>query len=216
LPAATPIAMHVQMAYPHGDPPYDKTLTMPRGDTNERVIEFDVPRGLYHVWVDVPKYNCSSSTFEQVLADRNRKMVATLADSSVRPEQPILLLQGDAPISFAYLKPTYVLFDSSLTCNQPISAPLPTHIDIDYDQGAYYLKMYAEPSLQLTNPVFALRLRTPTGLAHYMRLPIKLPPAEGGWPSVVQFNIADDAVADYATQKTDTLLCPKVWGTSAG
>jgi hypothetical protein len=216
LPAATALAVHVQMAYPHGDPPYDKTLTIQRGDTDERVIEFDVPRGEYHLQVGIPKYACYSSNFTQVLADQNRQIAVTLLDAQARTEPPILLLEGTAPMSFLYLKPTYVLFDTSLTCNQPITPQLQSKIDIDYDQGAYYLAMYANPDLPLTNPVFALRLRTPTGLAHYVRLPIKLPPAAGGWPSNVQFNITEEMIDGIATEKTDTLLCPKVWGTSAG
>jgi hypothetical protein len=216
LPEGTPIAMHVQMAYPHGDPPYDKTLNLVRGDENELVVEFDVPRSEYHLAVAVPKYSCSSSSFVTVFADQNRKIAATLSEDPPGPP-PLLLLDGTAPTSFLYLKPTYVLFDSTLTCNQPIPAtPLTAVFDIDYDQGAYYLTMYADPSLQASAPVFTFRLRTPTGLAHYVRLPIKLPPGGYGWPSSVQFNITEDMIDGLATEKTGVLLCPKIWGTSAG
>jgi hypothetical protein len=215
LPEGTPVAMHVLMAYPHGDPPYDKTLNLVRGEDNELVVEFDVPRAVYHVMIEVPKYKCGSSSFATVLGDQNRKIAATLSEAPPGPP-PILLLDGLAPTSFLYLKPTYVLFDGSLTCNQPVSAPLPAQIDVSYDQGAYYLTMYADPALQTSAPVFAMRLRTPTGLAHYVRLPIKLPAAGLGWPYNVQFNITEDMIDDFATEKTDVLLCRKMWGTSAG
>jgi hypothetical protein len=216
VPADTPIAMRVQMAYPHGDPPYDKTLNLTRGEGDELVVEFDVPRAEYHLSIYVPKYHCASSSFLTVLSDQNRKVAATLSETPPPGPPPILLLDGTAPTSFLYLKPTYVLFDSGLTCGQPIPAPLVSHFDVDYDEGAYYLTMFADPALQTSTPVFSMRLRTPTGLAHYVRLPIKLPPAAYGWPSNVQFNITEDMIDELATEKTDVLLCPKVWGTSAG
>ena len=216
LPEQTIVPMHVRMVIPHGDPPYDKSLNLQRGDGTEAVIEFDVNRGAYHLTIDVPKYACRASSFLMILPDQNRKIVATLTDASVPIDTPTLLMDGTAPLSFLYVKPTYVLFDKSVTCNMPIGPPLPSHIDPDYDQGAYYFTMYADPSLSETPPVFAMRFRTPTGLAHYVRLPIKLPAELSSWPSNIQFNITEDMVDSLATEKTDTLLCPKIWGTSAG
>jgi len=215
LPESTAVPVHVVMAYAHGDPPYDKKLTIPRGDGTEWVIEFDVPRAEYHVTVDVPKYKCASSSFAQVFADQNRKIDVTLSEAPP-PELPVLLLDGTAPTSFLYLKPTYVLFETGLKCDDPVTTQLPTHIDVDYDQGAYYMTMFASPQPPPLAPVFAIRLRTPTGLAHYVRLPIKLPSLVGGWPSNIQFNISEDMIDGLATDKTGVLLCPKIWGTSAG
>jgi len=216
LPEGTVVAVHVQMAFPHGDPPYDKTLNLARGEGSEWVVEFDVPRSLYHLTIVVPKYGCSSSSFQAVLADQNRKIATTLLDGPDNTPPPVLLLVGTAPMSFLYLKPAYVLFDQSLTCNQPVTTPLTSQFDVDYDQGAYYLAMRPDPSLAGANPVFAVRMRTPTGLAHYVRLPLKLPPIGPHWPQEDQFNITEDMIDGLATEKTGVLLCPKVWGTSAG
>jgi hypothetical protein len=216
LPEETVVAVHVQMAYQHGDPPYDKTLSLPRGEGSEWVIEFDVPRSSYHLTVVVPKYGCSSSSFQAVLADENRKIATTLLAGPDHGPPPLMLLVGTAPTSFLYLKPTYVLFDHGLACDQPVTTPLDAQIDLDYEQGAYYLTMHPDQLLEGTDPVFAVRMRTPTGLAHYVRLPIKLPPAGPYWPAEVQFNINEDMIDGLVTEKTGVLLCPKVWGTSAG
>jgi hypothetical protein len=37
-----------------------------------------------------------------------------------------------------------------------------------------------------------------------------------GWPSSIQFNVTEDMVDGLAGEATDTLLCPKLWETSAG
>jgi hypothetical protein len=47
-------------------------------------------------------------------------------------------------------------------------------------------------------------------------LPLKLPPIGPHWPQEDQFNITEDMIDGLATEKTGVLLCPKVWGTSAG
>jgi hypothetical protein len=35
-----------------------------------------------------------------------------------------------------------------------------------------------------------------------------------GWPNVYMMNVSEDMVDGLATEKVDTLLCPKVWTTS--
>jgi|SRR5271156_156963 len=216
LPEQTIVAMHVRMQFSHGDPPYDKTLRLERGDDPEEVVEFDIDRGTYHLTVDVPKYACRSSEYLTVLPAQDREVTATLTDVSQPIASPTLLVDGTAPMSFLYLKPTYVFFDKTVTCNQPIGQPLAARVDVDYGQEAYYASVYADPSLASMAPVFALRLRTVTGLAHYVRLPMTLPLEPLAWPARVEFNITDDMVDGLATDKTDTLLCPKIWETSAG
>jgi hypothetical protein len=126
------------------------------------------------------------------------------------------MLQGLAPTSFLYVKPTYVMFDAGAACNQPVPAPLPEHVDFDYDQGAYYLTLYADPAVWARSPVFAMRLRTTTGLFHYVRVRLQLPPVAVAWPADVRFDVSEDMVDALATEKTDVLLCPKLWATSAG
>ena len=86
----------------------------------------------------------------------------------------------------------------------------------DSDQGAYYTWLYATPDLTARAPLtVALRLRTTTGLAHYVRLPVPFPPPWNGWPPSIHFNITEDMIDGLITEKTDTLLCPKLWETSA-
>jgi hypothetical protein len=215
----TEIAMHVTMGYQIGDPALDKTFRFRRGDDSEAVVEFDVPRGVFRMQLDVPKYDCSAATFVSVLADQNREISQTLVDraSTAAPGPlPVLLLEGTAPVSFEYVKPTYVFFDGSLACNQPVPAPLPARLDFEYDQGAYYLALYPGPALTAGNAIFALRLRTTTGLAHYVRVHLGIPIPAGGWPGNVHFDISEDMVDQLATEKPDTLLCPKLWETIAG
>jgi hypothetical protein len=36
------------------------------------------------------------------------------------------------------------------------------------------------------------------------------------WPADVRFDVSEDMVDALATEKTDVLLCPKLWATSAG
>jgi hypothetical protein len=216
LPAQTIVPMHVSMMIPRGDPPYDRMLKVQRGDGSDVVIEFDVTRGTYHLVVEVPKYGCRASSYETVFENQNRKIAETLTDGSVPIEPPTLLMDGLAPLSFLYVKPTYVLFDKSVTCNQPIGTPLPSRIDVVFDQGAYYSAMYLDPTVAATAPVFALRFRTATGLQHYVRIPIHIPSDLGTWPQNDRFDITEDMVDELATEKADTLLCPKIWGSCAG
>ena len=219
LPATAPIAMHVRLSFQKGEPPFDQTFKILRGEGQAAVLEFDAGRGVYRLQVETAKVGgCSAVRYLDIMPDQNRRVDVTLDDLPQPPPQPTLLMEGSAPTSFLYLKPTYVLFDKSAVCDKPIPAPLPSHIDVDYDQGAYYLAMYGDPSLVGANPLFALRLRTPTGLAHYVRikLPFDIVGVWNGWPSNVHFNIDEDMIDEFATQKPDTLLCPKLWSTSAG
>ena len=208
--------MHVQMAYRVGEPPLDKIFRVTRGDGSQAVLEFDIPRDIYKLQIDAPKYHCSTSDYLDVLADHNRTVTETLAAAPDVPETPVMLLDGTAPLSFTYAKPTFALFDKSLACGQPIQAPLPAKVRVEYDQGAYYVWLYADPSFEVHAPlVVAIRLRTPTGLAHYVHLPVSIPSASGGWPGAARFNVSEEYLDDVATDKTDVLLCPKLWSTSA-
>jgi len=215
-PADTVIPMHVQLSFQTGDPPFDKTFRVTRGDGTQAVLEFDIARNLYKLSVDVPKYHCAASDFLDVLTDNNRTVTETLAEGTPAPEPPVTLLVGTAPMSFTYVKPTFALFDKSLACNQPISAALPAKIKIEYDQGAYYAWLYNDSSFEAHAPVVVtIRLRTTTGTAHYVHLPIPFPNTTSHWPNTVQFNISEEYLDAVATDKTDTLLCPKLWETSA-
>lgn len=216
LPAETVVPVHVQLSYRTGDPPFDKTFRVTRGDGTQEVVEFDVDRNLYRLRIDVPKYECSASDFLDVLEGTNRTVTEKLADGPPAPETPVTLLAGRAPTSFSYSRPTFALFDKSLSCNQPVPAPLTAKVNLEYDQGGYYVWLYPDASLDAHAPVVvALRLRTPTGTAHYIHLPIAFPQPWGGWPYSIQFDVTEEMLDGLATEKTDTLLCLKLWSTGA-
>ena len=215
-PPDTTIAMHVVMSYRVGGNEIDKTVTFARGDDMQTVVELDVPRSIYRLQLDVPKYRCSATDFIDVLSEQNRTITETLIDGQIAPP-PVELFAGLAPLSFLYVKPTFVAFDKSVACNGPIAQPIPTHVNVEYDQGAYYVWLYEDPTIATHGPLtVALKLRTTTGLAHYVRLPIPFPQPWGGFPGSVQLNVTEDMIDGIATEKTDTLLCPKMWETSAG
>jgi hypothetical protein len=212
----TTVAMHVVMSYRVGGNEIDKTVKFTRGDDTQTVVELDVPRSMYLLQLDVPKYHCSTTDFVDVLSEQNRSIAETLTDGPKAPPPPVELFAGTAPLSFMYVKPTFVAFDKSVTCNGPIAQPIPTHVNVEYDQGAYYVWLYEDPTIAAGGPLtVALKLRTTTGLAHYVRLPIPFPAPWGGWPGSVQLNVTEDMIDGIATEKTDTLLCPKMWETSA-
>ena len=127
------------------------------------------------------------------------------------------LLSGEAPQSFLYVQPTFVLFDKSqVTCNKPLPAPLPTQINVENDQDGYYTWLYADATAAAGSQQLTLRLRTPTHQYHYVRLPIPFPIPWTGWPQSIQFNVMEDMVDSLAGEAVNTLLCPKLWRTSAG
>jgi hypothetical protein len=210
-PDAT-IALHVQMAYQRGGDEIDKVVTFRRGYDSQTVVEFDVPRNTYLLELDVPKYHCSTSAFIDVLADLNRTITEALDDGPPAPPLPVVIMDGAAPMSFLYVKPTFAIFGKGLACNQPITTPLTSHVNVEYDQSAYYVWLYLDPTLDTADQlVVALKLRTPTGLAHYVHVPIPFPVPWGGWPFTVHFPVSEDMIDVLATEKTDTLLCPKLW-----
>ena len=213
LPPGSVIPIRVRMAYPVGDPEIDKTFKVTSDDGNQAFVEFDIRQGQYRMLVEAPKLGCSASKFLSVLKDLNRKVPVTLAEGPLDPPRPQLLMEGTAPLSFLYTKPTYVLIDKSVACNAPITTPKPVPIDYEYDQGAYYLWMYGDAALESENPTIALRLRTPTGLAHYVRVGLPYSEIRPGWPGSLHFDISEDMIDAFATEKTDTLLCPKLWET---
>jgi hypothetical protein len=213
-PANAPIAMHVVMNYHNGLIVYDKVYDFER-EGMDKVVEFDVPSGIFRLHIDVPKYQCSRTDFLNVLDGLNRSVNETLADPPPRPPEPVALVDGAAPQSFVYLKPTFVLFENTLTCNQPVTTPLAVRNIVEYDQGSYHIWLYSDPEILAKAPlVAALRLQTPTSTAHYIRVKIPFPSEWNGWPNVFQLNITEDMIDVLATDKVDVLLCPKIWETS--
>jgi hypothetical protein len=210
-----PIAMRVQMAYQQGGDEIDKVVRFTRGYDSQTVVEFDVPRNTYLLQLDVPKYKCATSDFIDVLSDLNRTVTETLTDGPPSPPLPVVIMDGAAPTSFLYAKPTLAIFGKGLACNQPITTPLTTHANVEYDLSAYYVSLYLDPTLDPAEQlVVALKLRTPTGLAHFVHVPIPFPVPWTGWPDTIHFQVSEDMIDGLATEKTDTLLCLKLWESS--
>lgn len=213
------VAMHVKATYPARaqtpDTVIDKTFHFQRGDDPETTAEFDLPRGLYKLRLDVPKYNCTDTDYVEIMADHSRSISETLHDGTAPQPTPNTMFDGAAPGSFFYARPTYVLLDKSVTCNGAVGTPLTPHISVENDPDAYYVSLYSDPSLEARGSVVvALRLRTPTGLYHYVRVPVQFPAQRSGWPTTVEFPVTEDNLDALTTEKTDVLLCPKIWGTS--
>ena len=217
LKPETTIAIHVHATDRRDQVIVDRNFRVERGDDEQRVVEFDIPWGIYRLEASVPKYNCNAADYFSFLNEHDRSITETLADGAAPPTMP-MLLDGTAPQSFLYVKPTFVLFDkNAVACDKPVPDPLPSHIVVENDSDAYYAWLYNDVALPPgTVPLLALRLKTPTHQYHYVRIPIPVQLRWGGWPSSVQFEVSEDMVDELASDPVDTLLCPKLWSTSAG
>jgi hypothetical protein len=216
-PAGTPIALRIHMADRAGRVQLDRTYRIVRGDDQEAVVEFDSAFGMYRLDVAASKYGCAATDYLFFISGHDRSINEKLSDPPLpSPPRPVLL-SGTAPQSFLYVNPTFVLFDkSAVACNKPIPQPLPTDAAVENDQDAYYVWLYAGAPAGPGSQQLALRLRTPTHQYHYVRLPIPYPIPWSGWPTAVTLNVTEDMVDGLATEPVNTLLCPKMWRTSAG
>jgi hypothetical protein len=212
----TSIPIRVQLTDRSGRTPFTKTLNVDRDDDPSVVAELDVPWGIYRLDVSSPKYGCAASDYVIFIANHNRSIDENLTSGAPAQTKP-LLLSGTAPQSFLYVQPTFVLFDkSTVACNKPVPQPIDSHFTYENDQDAYYVWLYADPSVAIGSQQLALQLRTPTHQYHYVRIPIPFPEPWTGWPQSITFNVTEDMVDGLAGQPTNTLLCPKLWETSAG
>jgi hypothetical protein len=212
----TTIALRVRLVDRIGRPQIDRVFRVQRGDDPATVLEFDSSFGIYRLDVSAPKYGCSLQDYLFFIDGHDRSISETLNDRPGALLQPVLL-SGTAPQSFLYVQPTFVLFDKrAITCNKPIADPLSSHIVVENDQDAYYAWFYSEPANAAVPQQLALRLRTPTHQYHYVRIPIPFPIPWSGWPSSIQFNVTQEMVDVLAGEPVNTLLCPKLWRTSAG
>lgn len=234
-----PVPVRVRLTDRVNGVEFEKTIRVQRGDGAQSVLEFDVHRGIFRLRIDAPTARCGASDLLDFMPESNRTITETLVPGPIAPQESVTLLDGTAPISFLYTKPTFAFFAPGLACNEPITTPLVVKTNVEYDQGAYHVWLYPgvlapahvpapsspDPSAsprspfatdaELTNSVaIALRLRTPTGLAHYVRVPIVFPLPWNGWPSHIRFNVSEDLIDGLATEKTDVLLCPKLFKTA--
>jgi hypothetical protein len=213
----TTIALRVRMSDRIGRPQIDRVYRVERGDASEAIVEFDSAFGIYSLQIEAPKFGCSASDYLFFIAGSDRNVAEKLSDAPAPPPPKPMLLSGTAPQSFLYVAPTFVLFDKSqVACNKPLPPPLQTNVSVENDQDGYYASLYADPSAAIGSQQLTLRLRTATHQYHYVRLPMPFPMPWTGWPTSVQFNISEEMVDSLAGNPVDTLLCPKLWQTSAG
>jgi hypothetical protein len=214
----TPIAVQVRLTDRIGRPQVDRVYRFERGDDPFGVVEFDSAFGIYRLDLNVPRYRCSATDYLFFISGHDRTITENLNDAPGQPPPTPVLLSGLAPQSFLYVEPTFVLFDkSSVACDKPVPQPLGAHIVVENDQDGYYAWFYSDPGVGTGAPEqLALRLRTPTHQYHYVRVPIPFPIPWSGWPSSIQFNVTQDMIDVLAGDPVDTLLCPKLWRTSAG
>ena len=216
-PADTTIALRVRVADHTGRSQVDRVYRFERGDEGEAIVEFDSSFGIYRLDLATAKYRCSATDYLFFIAGHDRSVTEKLSDAPLPAPPTPALLSGEAPQSFLYVQPTFVLFDKSqVTCNKPLPAPLPTQINVENDQDGYYTWLYADATAAAGSQQLTLRLRTPTHQYHYVRLPIPFPIPWTGWPQSIQFNVMEDMVDSLAGEAVNTLLCPKLWRTSAG
>jgi hypothetical protein len=217
VPAQTSIALRVRVVDRLGRTEVNRAYRVERGDESEAIVEFDSAFGIYSLDVDAPRYGCSASDYLFFIAGLDRSVSEKLSDPPAPPPPKPVLLSGTAPQSFIYVQPTFVLFEKSQAiCNKPLPPALPTNVAVENDQDGYYAWLYADPAATPDSQLLAIRLRTPTHQYHYVRIPIGFPIPWLGWPQSIQFNVTQDMIDDLAGDPVDTLLCPKLWRTSAG
>jgi len=216
-PAQATIALRVHLADRIGRTQVDRVFRVERGDEDQAVVEFDSAFGIYSIDVQAPKYRCSATDYLFFIAGQDRSVSERLSDAPPPPPPKPVLLSGTAPQSFLYVQPTFVVFDKSqVACNKPIPQPLDATISVENDQDSYYASLTSYPSAAPNGQQLALKLRTPTHQYHYVRIPIPFPVPWSGWPESVRLDVTEDMVDGIASDPVDTLLCPKMWRTSAG
>ena len=215
LAPQTPVTVNIQLVDHTGRERIQKNLTVDRGDDPTLLLEFDVPQGIYQMQMAAPKYGCSGTDYWALIPEHNRSINGTLAQGQAPRTQP-MLLQGTAPSSFLYVAPTFVLFPSNTECNKPVEDPMPSNIQVENDQDAFYVWLYADPKVPRGSQMLVLRLATATGEYHYIKLKVPFPEPWYGWPESVQFNVNEEDIDSLAGQPVDVLLCPKLFRTSVG
>jgi hypothetical protein len=217
LPPETTIAIHVHATDRADQVAVDRTFRTERGDDEDRVVEFDIGQGTFKMEAAIPKYGCSAVQYFSFLPELNRSVTMSLIPAAGQVA-PSMLLDGTAPQSFLYVKPTFVLFDkNTVACGKPITDPLPSHIDVDNADDSYYASFYPDVTLPPgAVPLLAIRLKTPTHQYHYVRVPVPVPMRASGWPARITFTVNQDMVDELASDPVDTLLCPKLWSSSSG
>jgi hypothetical protein len=211
------VALHVRLSDRTGRTTLDRTFRVDRGDGSEAIVEFDSAQGTFRLDAAAPRFGCSVTDYVALMPDHTRSVAEQLESSPPSPQMPVLLY-GDAPQTMLYANPTYVFFDkSAVACGKPIAAPITTHVNVENDQDSYYAWLYNDDATrQPDTEVLALRLQTPTHQHHYVRIPLPFPVPRSLWPGSIHLDVSEGMIDELATEPVDTLLCPKMWKTSAG
>ncbi len=147
-PADTTVALRVHLSDRTGRLQTDHMFRVERGDENGAIVEFDNAFGLYRIDVAAPKYRCSATDYLFFITGRDRSVTEKLDDAPAPLPPKPALLSGEAPQSFLYVQPTFVLFDKgAVACNKPLPEPLSTQISVENDQDSYYTWLYADPAV---------------------------------------------------------------------
>lgn len=195
----------------------DRTFSVERGYEPKKVEELDLQWAVYRMRVTVPKYRCAADAYVVALPDTTRTMTVNLNDGDAKTPPPTMMVAGKAPESFLYAKPTYVLLEkNAAVCDKPIAPLLPMKIEVENDPDGYYAALYPDPSMPHTATQLAMRLTTAAHQYHYVRIPLGFVTDWRGWPQTIQFNVSEGMIDELAGKPVDTLLCPKLWETSAG
>ena len=140
----TPVNVNIQLVDRTGRERIQKSLRVERGDGSTLLLEFDAPQGIFQMQMVAPKYGCTGMDYWALLPEHNRSINGTLVQG-VAPQPQPMLLQGTAPPSFLYVAPTFVLFPSATQCNKPVEDPLPSNIQVENDQDAFYVWLFSQP-----------------------------------------------------------------------
>jgi len=217
LAPRTTVAMRVVVNDKTGRPTFDRVVQFQRGTAGTTNVEFDSSWGIYRVNFAVPKYRCGGAEFMYVLPDHDRGLNVALSDNFAGLQVPIALVMGTLPVSFAYVQPTVVTFSQQIACNGAVSDPVPSGVDNQIEQDAYYATvrtsaLYRDPK----SVTVALQLKDASGGYHYIRIPWKFAPGRYAWPNGFEINVDDAVVGFAADAPEDTLLCPQGYSTSIG
>ena len=217
LKPETTIAIHVHATDKRDQVIVDRNFRVERGDDEDRVVEFDIPWGIYRLEASVPKYNCNAADYFSFLNEHDRSITETLADGPAPPTMP-MLLDGTAPQSFLYVKPTFVLFDkNAVACDKPVPDPLPsTHRRRERFRRVLRMALQRRAAAPGHRSDAGASTEDADASVPLRRLPVPVQLQWGGWPRSVEFTVTEDMVDELASDPVDTLLCPKLWSTSAG
>ncbi len=212
----TPIDVRVRLINRIDKPAYDHTFRITRGYADQRMIDFNAPFGVYGLVMSSKQFGCNGTDWLMILPDHDRTINETLVDGRPTVTHPTLMV-GSLPASFSYANPTVALFDKSQACNTPVGDPLPLKTVVENDQNAFYVWMYPDASLAPHAPVVVtVQLTAADGENHYVRLKVPFPTPWRGFPETWEFNISENTIDGLSQEKTGTLLCPRIYETSAG